>query len=77
MWSPVTGFTVVCSSLAHIYKARAEANTLAYFNTATINAVKSYIIQTRGVNVTKIFIFFTDVTNKLKGVYFTSIFSLD
>jgi hypothetical protein len=31
------------------------ANTLAYYDTATITAVKSFIVQALGVNVTKLF----------------------
>ncbi len=30
-------------------------NTLAYYDTATITAVKSFIVQALGVNVTKLF----------------------
>ncbi len=33
----------------------AEANTLAYYNTATIMAVKSFIVQAPGANLIKLF----------------------
>jgi len=33
------------------------ANTLAYYDTATITAVKSFIIQPPGVNVINLFFF--------------------
>jgi hypothetical protein len=33
----------------------AVANTLAYYNMATITAVKSFIVQTPGPNVIKLF----------------------
>jgi hypothetical protein len=48
-WSPIMGSTLVASSLgASIrlgWKYMAVANTLAYYDTATITAVKSFVVQ--------------------------------
>jgi hypothetical protein len=40
------------------------ANTLAYYDTATITAVRNFTVQAPGVNVIKLFIFVTDVEAK-------------
>ncbi len=47
-WNPVKGSTLVGSSRVTKYWTRVEvANTLAYYYTATITAVKSFIAQAR------------------------------
>jgi hypothetical protein len=55
---PVRGSTLVGTSLASKYQARVElthlANTLAFY-TATITAIKSFIVQAPGIIVIKTF----------------------
>ncbi len=47
--SRVRGSTLVGSSLAHEFSTRLDvANTLAYYHTATITAVKGFIVQALG-----------------------------
>jgi hypothetical protein len=49
---PVRGFTLVGlrTNIGLVWKRVAVANTLAYFDTATIKVVKSFIVQTPGLS---------------------------
>jgi hypothetical protein len=51
----------------------AEANTLAYYDTATITAVKSFIVQAPGVNAIKLVSFVADKEAKLARVFVLAI----
>ena len=57
--SPLRGSTLVGSCLACKYQTRVKlmevANTLAYYGTATVTVVKSFVVQSPVANATKLF----------------------